>query len=141
VIKLLSLLAGWKGYAAAGFVSALMAAGGTYYVTSLGYRLAIATMQREQADAAAKSALASLVQFESDTGRIHAAAERFSVVQDTLGQKFDVISKEFQSAFKTHPLPADCVPDTERLRQLTQAVAAANAAAGVEPGPALPANP
>jgi hypothetical protein len=141
VSKLLSLLAGWKGYAAAGLVSALLAAVGACYVTSLGYRLTIATLQREQAAAAAKDAQAVLAQFEGDASRIHAAADRFSGIQDTLGRQLDVISKDFHSAIKIHPLPADCVPDAERLRQLTQAVAAANAAAGGQPGPAVPANP
>jgi hypothetical protein len=137
----LSLLAGWKGYAAAGFVSALLAAGATFYVTSLGYRLAVAGMQRDQAKAAAQEAQVSLVQFENDTGRIHAAADRFSGIQNMLGQQFGVISRDFHNAIKTHPLPADCVPDVERLRRLTQAVAAANAVVGGQPGPAVPANP
>lgn len=139
--RLLSLLAGWKGYAAAGFVSALLAAGATFYVTSQGYRLAIAGMQRDQARAAAQEAQVSLAQFESDISRIHAAADRFSGIQDMLGQQFDIISRDFHNAIKVHPLPADCVPDAVRLRQLAQAVAAANAATGVGLGPALPANP
>lgn len=139
--ELLSLLAGWKGYAAAGLVSALLATVGAYYVTSLGYRLTIATIQREQADAVAKDTRAALAQFEGDAGRIHAAADRFFGIQDNLGRQLDVISKDFHYAIETHPLPADCVPDAVRLHQLAQAVAAANAAAGDKPGPAVPANP
>jgi len=139
--KLLSLLAGWKGYAAACVLSALLAAGGTYYVASLGYRLAIAGMQRDQAQATAKDSQAALALFQSDAGSIHDAAERFSRQQINLDQQFNSISKDFHRAIQAHPLPADCVPDADRLRRLTQAVTAANATVGGQPGPAVPTAP
>jgi hypothetical protein len=139
--SLLSLLIGWKGYAAAGLLSALLAAGGTYYVTSLGYRLTIAGLQRDQATAAAQQASATLTQFTSDAARIHDAAAGFAAQDSTLGQKFDTLSKDLHNAIQNHPLPADCAPDAGRLHQLDAAVAAANAAAGYGAGASLPPNP
>ena len=139
--RLLTLLAGWKGYLALCAVSALLAAGGSYYVTALAYRLTIAGLQRDRAQTIAKDSQMALAQFQGDAGRIHAAAERFSSLQDGLNQRFDALSKDFQNAIKAHPLPADCVPDAVRLRRLTEAVAAANASAGGGPGAAVSPTP
>jgi hypothetical protein len=139
--RLFALLAGWKGYLAVSAVSALLAAGATYYVAAMGYRLTVAGLQRDQAQASARDSQIALAQFQDDAGRIHAAAERFSGLQARFDQQFDTLSKDFHSAIQNHPLPADCVPDAVRLRRLTDAVAAANAAAGGEPGAAVSPTP
>lgn len=136
--RLLVLLAGWKGYAATGLLSALLAAGAASYVTALGYRLTIAQMQTDRADTDARRSEAALAAFTAQAERIQNAALALEHVQDGLGRRFDVISKDFQDAIKSHPLPAGCVPDVGRMRALSQALAAANAAAGAKPGGAVP---
>ena len=136
--RLPALLAGWKGYAAMALLSALAGAGVASYVTALGYRLTISQMQRDRADAEARSDEAALAGFAAQVGRIQTAARTLAGVQDGLDRHFGVISRDLQNAIKSHPLPSGCVPDVGRMRALSQAVAAANAAIGGQPGSAMP---
>jgi hypothetical protein len=135
--RLVALLAGWKGYAAMGLLSALLAACASGYVTAQSYRLTILQMQRAQADADARRSEAALASFSTQVGRIQDAAQTLVSVQDGLGRRFDIISRTLQDAIKSHPLPSGCMPDAGRMHALRQAVAAANSAAGAKPGPAM----
>jgi hypothetical protein len=138
VSRLLTWLAGWKGYAAVGLVSASLAAGATGYVTALSYRLTIAQMQYRQVEADLREGEAALANFAAQIGRIQNATQALAGVQDGLGRRFDVISRNLQDAIKSHPLPSGCMPDVERMRILNAAVAAANAATGTKSGSAMP---
>lgn len=139
--KLLALLGGWQGYAAAAALSALLAAGATFYITSLGYRLTIAQMQRDHANDGIAAANTALSQFVADANSIHESAGMFSKVQLGLDLTFGKISRDFNNAIKAHPLPRDCAPDAIRLHALSDAIAAANTAVGLQPVTALPASP
>ena len=132
------LLGGWKGYAAASLLSALLAAGGASYVTALGYRLTISQIQRDHAASDARATQAMLADFVSDAARIHAAVQAMASLENGLGRRFDHLSKDFHDSIQSHPLPSDCMPDAGRLRTLRQAVAAANAATGAKSGSAVP---
>lgn len=136
--RLLTLLADWKGYAAIALLSALVGAGGASYVTALGYRLTISQMQRDRAEANARNDQAALAGFAAQMARIQAAARVLASVQAGLDRHFGVISRDFQNAIQSHPLPSGCVPDAGRMRALSQAVAAANAAVGGQLGSAMP---
>lgn len=136
--RLLALLAGWKGYAVLGLLSALLAAGAASYTTALAYRLTIARMQADRADADARRSDAALASFAAQIGRMQSAAQALEKVQGGLGRRFDDISKDFRDAIKSHPLPSGCMPDAGRMRALSQAVAAANAATGAKLGAAMP---
>jgi hypothetical protein len=136
--RLLALLAGWKGYAALGLLSASLAASAASYVTALGYRLTIAQMQADRAGADARRSEAALASFTAQIGRMQSAAQALEKVQGGLGRRFDDISKDLQDAIKSHPLPSGCMPDAGRMRALNQAVAATNAATGAKLGGALP---
>ena len=136
--RLLMLLGGWKGYAVASLLSALLAAGGASYVTALGYRLTISQIRRDHAASDARATKAMLADFVTDAARIHAAAQAMASLENGLGRRFDYLSKDFHDAIQSHPLPSDCVPDAGRLRTLRQAVAAANAATGAKSGSAVP---
>jgi hypothetical protein len=138
VSRLLALLGGWKGYAAVGVLSALLAAGAAGYVTALGYRLTIAQMQADRADADARRSEVALAAFTAQAGRMQNATLALEKVQGGIGRRFDDISKDLQDAIKSRPLPVGCVPDAGRMRALGQAVAAANAAAGAKLGTAVP---
>lgn len=135
------LLGGWQGYAAAALLAALLSGGAAFYFTALGYRLTIAQMERDKANAGIAAANKALVQFEMDSAAIHSAAAAFGTTQDNLSGKLATISKEFHAAIKAAPLPADCKPDAVRLRQLAAAIAATNTAAGIQPSAAMPAHP
>jgi len=136
--RLLALLAGWKGYAALGLLSGLLAAGAASYAMALTYRLTISQMQREEAERDARSSEAALAQFVAQARRVQTATENLADVQGGLERRFTDISRNFQDAIKSHPLPSGCKPDDGRMRALVQAVAAANTAAVAEPGPAMP---
>lgn len=132
---------GWQGTALSAVIAALLSAGAVYYFTALGYRLTIAQMQRDQARAAVLAANASLQQFAADADSIHTSAAIFTKAQLGLDVTFGKISKDFHAATKAAPLPVDCKPDAVRLRALSSAIAAANSAAGFDPGAAMSAHP
>lgn len=130
------LLLNWK-WLASGAVSAIAAC----YLTSVGYRLTIAQMQRDQASAAVTAAHTALAQFTADAASIHASADEFTHVQIGLDASFGKISKDFHAAVKAHPLPLDCQPGAERLHTFANAIAATNTAAGLQPVAAVPGHP
>jgi hypothetical protein len=98
----------------------------------------IAQMQRDQAEADARKSEIALTNFAAQAGRIQNAAQAFTGVEDRLGRRFDVISRDLRDAIKSHPLPSGCMPDAGRMRALSQAIATANAAIGARLGRAMP---
>lgn len=135
-----ALLGGWKSYVAVAVLVAALTDEATYYVTSLGYRVTISNMERDGAKSDAANANASLAQFEADTVSIHGAALALATAQGQITSQFKSLSKDFSDVVKNNPLPADCQPDAFRMRALSAAVAAANAAAGRIAVPAVPDN-
>lgn len=131
---LLFLAANWKWLA-----SAVAAAFLSCILTAMPYRATIANMKAVEAKADAERANQTLEKFEADAARIHDAAQGYADLQANLSSQISVISKDFKDAIKSHPLPLDCRPDDVRVRALTAAVAAANAAAGRVTVPAVPA--
>jgi len=132
---------GWQGTLVAALIGALIAGGGTYYVTSLGYRVTIAQMQRDQANANVTAANAALKQFTAQVAVINGAAASFGTVRDDLDAKINSISTGFKTIVQAAPLPPDCKPDAVRLHSLSAAIAAANSAAGAQSGTAMPPHP
>jgi len=132
----LKLLTGWKGYAAVGAAGAL-AAGllvGVAQEWRLGVR--IADCQRQQAQAQADTATASLGQLANDVQSIATAARRASETAEQLPAQIGVISKALKDA---KPLPAGCRPDADRVRNLTDSVrTTSRAASGQSVSGAMP---
>lgn len=126
---LTNIFGGFWGYLAAAVVAGALAASGTYYVTSRSYEVTIADMQASQAKAQAASVTASLDKLRTYIGNMQTAGVEYGATQSTLFAKLDALNKEFHDAIKPNPLPADCRPDDVRMRQLSAAVAASNAAA------------
>lgn len=140
--RLLGFLAGgWQGSLACAAIAAVLAASAAVYVTSLGYRITIATMERDTAQGVADANIAALAQFTQDANSIHSAAASFGGIRDDLDAKLSTITRDFRSAIKASPLPVDCKPDAVRLRALSSAIAATNSAAGLQPVPAVPRHP
>lgn len=130
------LLLNWKW-----IVSGAVGAATACYLTAMGYRLTIASMQRDQANAAVATANTALKQFTADADAIHGAAAAFGGVQSELSAKLATISRNFHAATKTVPLPVDCKPDLGRLHSLADAIAATNTAAGLQPVATVPSHP
>jgi hypothetical protein len=133
-----SFLLGWQGYVAAAVMGALLAAGGTFYVTSLGYRLTISKMETATASADLKNAQATLDGFVKNADRIAGAADAFQGVKASLDSRFATINRTLADALRQNPLPLDCRPDPDRMQSLSAAIAAANSATGPQPRPAVP---
>lgn len=135
------LLLNWK-WLASGAVAAIISIYATYYITSMGYRITIADMKTAAANIQTANATASLKQFETDAGLIHDAAVSYAADKTNLAARMDAISKDFANAIKAKPLPLDCKPDADRLRNLAAAIAATNtAAAGSGVGATVPSHP
>lgn len=132
MVEILTKLGGWKGYAlaaaAGGMVAGLLVGLGQEW--RLGVQ--IADCQFQQAQAKADAATASLSQLTNDVQNIAVAARRASETAEQLPMQIGVISKALKDA---KPLPTGCRPDADRVRNLNDAVRAANrAAAGQSTG-------
>jgi hypothetical protein len=97
----------------------------------------IDSIQAADAKADADRAKAVLAKFEIDAQRIMVAAQSYALVQGALDLKIGDIQKGLKSVIAKRPLAVGCKPDADRLRVLTDAVTAANTAAGSKPGPAV----
>lgn len=71
-------------------------------------------------------AQAALTDLATAAARIRTAADGYTADSAALGAKLDQLRKDFKNA---KPLPADCRPDTFRMRHLSAAIDAANEAA------------
>lgn len=114
----------WRVIAAAALAAGIFAAGWT----TNGWRkeAEIEQMKAETAQADLKGAKDALDDLVSAGKTIRAKADEFNGIQTTLVAKMDAIRKDLKNAPK---LPADCRPDDVRVRNLSDAVDAANAAA------------
>jgi hypothetical protein len=93
----------------------------------------ISGMKAAAADARAAQAVATLADMAISARRINDAATRLISTQDALGGKIENIKTNFGRATKSAPLVAGCRPDDERVRLLSAAVDAANAARAGQP--------
>jgi len=137
--KLGQALVGWKGYAAVGLAAAALAGGAAW--TAQGWRkdVHIAELQRDQQQARADTNAAALDAIKLDISAIAGATARAAADAGALPAQVGEITKALKNA---KPLLAGCRPDDVRVRSLTDAVRAARgAAAGRQPGRAVPADP
>lgn len=126
-----------------GVLSALIAGVGVGWAVSTVKNGQIASIKAEQAQANAAAAQAMLKKFQDQAAVIVSAAQAYAMVQGDLDLKIGDIQKGLKSVIAKRPLAVGCKPDADRLRILTDAVAAANAASGSgskPSGPVPPAN-
>lgn len=138
MLKLLSMFSGWHGYAAAAVLSAILASGATFYLTSLGYRLTISQMETAKATEEATAASEALKQFTERAAAIQSAADTFIAAKASLDGRFASINRNLANVIQNAPLPLDCKPDAGRVQSLSEAISAANSAAGQVTRPAVP---
>ena len=115
----LNMLAGAAVAVAIGF-------GGGWMVNGWRLNTDIAEIKTTHAQEVAKQAAATVTQMQTDAAAIHTAATEFATIQNTLGPKFDALTKEIKHA--PRPLPANCRPDDYRVRNLKDAIDTANTA-------------
>lgn len=122
----ISWLTGIWGYVGAAVLAALIAGYSSYWVTSRGYQTEIAQLKLSQANAQVVSIQTSLDQLQHFISSMNMASQDYQASTQTLLDRLAALQKEFHSAIKVSPLPPDCRPDAQRMRFLTEAVAAAN---------------
>jgi len=83
----------------------------------------IAELQRAHAETMRSQSELALTTLQADAARITEAASEFATIQSTLAPRMSALTKELRNA---KPLPADCVPDAYRVRNLDAAIEAAN---------------
>lgn len=89
--------------------------------------LQIANLQKKQAEDISKASQAALTDLMTATAKVTDAAEAGQVNVTALNTKLDAINRRIANA-KPAPLPVDCKPGTERVRNLSESAAALNSA-------------
>ena len=82
-----------------------------------------AELQRAHAETMRSQSELALTTLQADAARISEAATEFAAIQSTLAPRMSALTKELRNA---KPLPAGCVPDADRVRNLDAAIEAAN---------------
>lgn len=119
--KLVRLLGGWKGYAAA----ALVGAGAAWYVLAAAHGKELAELQLDRAAHDLAVARASIQQTNRDMQAMAENARAAAAIGPELTASIGALSKALKNA---NPLPAGCRPDADRVRNLTDAVRATRGA-------------
>lgn len=88
----------------------------------------LADEKREHAEEITKASQAALDDYKTAAGLIKAAAEGAQVDVSGLKTKIDILDRRIRNA-PPPPLPADCHPGSQRLRDLSDAAAATDKAA------------
>jgi len=101
---------------------ALAAAAG-WFTNGWRHDAEIAELQRAHAETMRSQSELALTTLQVDAARITQAATEFAAIQSTLAPRMSALTKELRNA---KPLPADCVPDADRVRNLDAAIEAAN---------------
>jgi len=107
-----------------GLLLAMALAGAAGWLTN-GWRhgVEIADLKRAHAEFRATLSEAALTDVMADTATIRQAATELATIQSTLAPRMSALTKELRNAPK---LPAGCVPDPVRVRNLDAAIDAAN---------------
>ena len=82
-----------------------------------------AELQRAHAETMRSQSELALTTLQADAVRITQAATEFAAIQSTLAPRMSALTKELRNA---KPLPAGCVPDADRVRNLDAAIEVAN---------------
>jgi hypothetical protein len=107
---------------------ALASFGGGFYAGHHWESVALANQKVQDAQKVAADAAAALTRLELFVNSLQAASVQYRTQTDALDAKLTSIEKEFADA-RSQPLPIDCKPDALRVRALSAAIAAVNAAA------------
>ena len=113
-------------YLIAGVSAIAIGAGGMHYADSVYYNGKITQMERDDVRADKARTDAELKQLQDINKQIGEAAQIFLKNQGLLGTQFETITKDLQNVQAKTPLPRDCKPTVDRVRNLSAAIDAAN---------------
>jgi len=112
---------------AAGLIAAVgavvLGAAGGWVASAWEHDAEIAELQRAHAEFRATLSEDALTTLQADAAEVRRAASEFATIQSTLAPKMTALTKELRNAPK---LPAGCVPDPVRVRNLDAAIDAAD---------------
>jgi hypothetical protein len=110
-----------------GLLLAMALAGAAGWFTN-GWRhdAEIAELQRAHAETMRSQSELALTTLQADATRITEAATEFATIQSTLAPRMSALTKELRNVRNVTPLPADCKPTPDRVRNLEAAIDAAN---------------
>ena len=109
----------------AGIAAGVLLFGAGWVVNGWRLESALSKLKTAQAVEKANQAASALTTLQADAVAIHQAATEYAGIKDTLAPKIAALTKELRNAPR---LPADCKPDSMRVRNLDSAIDAANSA-------------
>lgn len=86
----------------------------------------LADLQRAHAEFRATLSETALADVQADAATIRQAATEFGTIRSTLAPTIAALTKELRNVRNATPLPADCKPTPDRVRNLDAAIEAAN---------------
>lgn len=101
----------------------LLAGAAGWFANGWRHGAEIAELRRAHAEFRAGLSEQALADVQADAATIRTAAAEFAAIQSTLAPRMTALTKELRNAPK---LPAGCVPDPVRVRNLDAAIDAAN---------------
>ena len=104
-------------------IGLLLAGAAGWFANGWRHGAEIAELRRAHAEFRAGLSESALVSLQADAKTIRQAATEFAAIQSTLAPRMTALTKELRNA---KPLPAGCVPDADRVRNLDAAIEAAN---------------
>ncbi|MGC0151868.1 hypothetical protein ACPRNU_05355 [Chromobacterium vaccinii] len=126
-------------YALGGLLLAALWAGSVWRAYSHGREVERLRAASVVATADADRARGDLEAYQTEVNRLHSVSVVIEQRLDQLREAKPKIIERYNRVIESHPLPADCRPGAERLRELNAAIAAANAAIAGQHGEAVPA--
>jgi len=112
--------------ASAALVGMLLAGAAGWFANGWRHDAEIAELRRGHAEFRATLSEDALTTLQADAAEVRRAATEFGAIQSTLAPKMTALTKELRNVRNTTPLPADCKPTPDRVRNLDAAIDAAN---------------
>lgn len=126
-------------YALGGLLLAALWAGTVWRAYGHGREVERLRAAAATATADAGRARGDLDAYRAEVARLHQASVEIEAWLDQLRNAKPKIIERYNRVVETHPLPADCRPGSERLRELNAVIEAANAAIAGQHGQEVPA--
>ena len=124
MIQILKMLAGWKGYAAAGLIGAALlsvAVAGVAWYGNSRYEAGLADQKEAQR-------VAGLEEFKQEAERLTGLSVALAGTAEKLAAAKPQVIERYTREIVQTPLPAGCVRDPGRVRATNAGIDAANAA-------------
>lgn len=129
-----ALFGGIWGYLIVGGFAATLSAFTTCAIVIPPLKLQISNLKLASATQAKQDTQQALDKLTSYIGRMNASALDYQWALQHIQDQFGKVNHELSAIQKQKPLPPDCKPDADRLRNLAAAVVQTNSATAVKPG-------